>query len=268
MSEEPLLFECRDGIATLTLNAPRKLNPLSLDVQRRLRTALAQVRDDRSVRALVLTGMGRAFSVGADLATLEQDATAAAQSRGQWVGDAMTELTNPLIQDLRGLPVPTLAAVNGVAAGASVGLALACDIAIAARSAGFVLPFVPRLGLVPDAGISWFLPRLVGPARAMGTTLLGDRISAEQAAQWGLVWACVDDADHAATVRSTAERLAALPAHAALEARQLLQASLYHDLDQQLKQEAARQRVLIERDPFAEGMRAFLDKRPPTFGGR
>jgi 2-(1,2-epoxy-1,2-dihydrophenyl)acetyl-CoA isomerase len=268
MPDELLRYEVHDGIATVTLNRPEKLNPISLPLQKHLRERLAQVREDRQVRVLVITGAGKAFSVGAELGGMDAQSTSASPSKGEWVGRAMNEVTNPLVTELRELPVPTIAAINGAVAGGSVGLALACDIVIAARSAYFYLPFVPRLGLVPDVGSTWFLPRLVGPARAMGLTLLGDRLSAEQAAQWGLVWACVDDTELQATVRQTSQRLAALPAHGALEARRAFDAAEGNDLASQLRYEASRQSELFDQEAFAEGVSAFLDKRVPLFKGR
>jgi 2-(1,2-epoxy-1,2-dihydrophenyl)acetyl-CoA isomerase len=266
MPDKLLLYESKDGIATVTLNEPQKLNPFSIRLQRRLRAALALIRADRSVRVLVITGAGKAFSVGADLRGLEGDAAAEGKSRGTWVGDMLAEVTLPLLAELRELRVPTIAAVNGAVAGGSVGLALACDLVVAARSAYFYLPFAPQLGIIPDAGATWFLPRLVGSARALGLALLGDRLPAERAAAWGLVWACVDDEALQPTVRQLAQRLAALPAHAALEVRRAFRASLRNDLDTQLEYEAARQRELIDREAFAEGTRAFLARRPPVFG--
>jgi len=262
-----LLYRVDGGIATVTLNQPDKLNPLGLPLQRRLREVLARIRDDRSVRALILTGAGKAFCVGADLGSLSV-APAVGQTLGAWMGDVMADVSNRLITDLRNLPVPTIAAVNGPAAGAGVGLALATDIVIAARSAYFYLPFVPRLGLVPDLGTTWFLPRLVGRARAVGLTLLGDRLTAEQAAQWGMIWACVDDRALHDAACQVAQRLAALPAHAAHETREAYDASAANTLDAQLGYEANRQRELSDRAEFAEGVRAFHEKRVPIFDGR
>lgn len=267
MTDEPLLYDVRDGVATVTLDQPDRLNPLSVAIQYRLREVLAGIADDRSVRALVLTGSGKAFCVGADLGTMNAGA-AGEQSLGDRTADFMNTTSNPLIADLRALPVPTVAAVNGPAAGAGVGLALACDVVIAARSAYFYLPFIPRLGVVPDLGTTWFLPRLVGRARAVALTLLGDRLPAEQAAAWGLIWACVDDAVLRDTAQAAALRLAALPAHAALETRRAYDASDANTLAAQLRYEAERQRDLIDRPSFAEGVDAFLGKRPPVFEGR
>ncbi|HSV78131.1 MAG TPA: enoyl-CoA hydratase-related protein [Ramlibacter sp.] len=265
MSSEPLhapvcLQRDAEGIATLTLNLPDKLNPLSDALQHALREALASVGDDPRVRVLVLTGAGRAFSAGADLAGVETEPAALRQA-----ADRLEQLTNPLIQALHTLPVPVLAVVNGPAVGGGAGLALAADIVIAARSAYFYLPFMPALGIVPDLGTSWQLPRAIGRARSLGLSLLGTRLSAEQACRWGLIWDCVDDALLAEEARSLARRLAQLPGHAAPELRALHAASAANELPGQLAYEAARQRELIQGEAFAEGLRAFREKRPPAF---
>jgi len=268
MANDLLLYDVRDGIATLTMNEPHKLNPISVDLQRQMRNALAQVREDRDVGVLVLTGAGQAFSVGADLGTLADSAAADGKTPGQWVGDAMLEVTNPLALELRALPVPTVAAVNGAVAGGSVGLALNCDVVVAAQSAYFYLPFATQLGIVPDVGATWWLPRLAGTARSMGAVLLENRITAEQAERWGLIWRAVDDAAFQETVADVARRLARLPAHAALEARRAFEGAHGRGLAEQLYYEADRQRALIDRDTFAEGVRAFAEKRKPVFKGR
>jgi 2-(1,2-epoxy-1,2-dihydrophenyl)acetyl-CoA isomerase len=180
----------------------------------------------------------------------------------------MADAGNPLVTGLRTLPVPVVCAVNGAAAGGGVGLALAADIVIAARSAFFYLPFAPALGLVPDLGASWTLPRAVGRARALGLTLLGNKLSAQEAAQWGLIWSCVDDAALADESRQIATRLARLPVHATHEVRELYRASEDNSLQEQLALEMQRQSALADRPAFAEGVRAFLEKRKPRFPSR
>ena len=262
----PILYETSDGIATLTLNLPHKLNPITKELQLALRDALARAADDRSVRAVVLTGAGKAFCVGADLGALRQPE--AGKSLGDETAEWMQDLSHPIIGTLRGLPVPVVCAVNGPAAGAGVSIALACDLVLAARSAYFYLPFLPKLGIVPDLGCTWFLPRLIGPARAMGLALLDDKLSAERAAQWGLIWACVDDELLLLEARRLAQRLAQLPAHAVLEARRAFEHAGRHTLPEQLHYESERQRELINRPDFAEGVSAFLAKRAPVFSGR
>ena len=263
---DPVLLE-RDGpVAILRLNLPERLNPLALALQERLRALLAELAADRSVRALVLTGVGKAFCVGADLSGMRPPSDG--RSLGEWTRDTMEALSNRLVEDLRGLPFPVVAAVNGPCAGAGVGLALAADIVLAARSAYFFLSFMPRLGIVPDLGSTWFLERFVGRPRAVAMSLLGERISGEQAAQWGLVWACVDDAQLQTQALAMAQRLASLPVHAAQEIRQVFDSAAQQDLPAQLRLEAERQRELIDRPEFLEGVQAFLQKREPRFPPR
>lgn len=262
----PILQDFSDGILTLTLNLPHKLNPIAKDLQFALRDALARVAEDRGVRAVLLTGAGKAFCVGADLSALREPE--AGSTLGDETAGWMQSLSNPLIATLRSLPVPVVCAVNGPAAGAGVGIALACDLVLAGRSAYFYLPFLPKLGIVPDLGCTWFLPRLVGPARAMGLALLDDKLSAEHAAQWGLIWACIDDDQLLPEARQFAQRLAHLPAHAVLEARHAFEHAGRHTLPEQLHYESERQRDLINRPDFAEGVSAFMAKRPPVFGTR
>ena len=261
-----VLYEVEDGVATLTLNLPAKLNPVAIELQRELRDSLARVRDDREVRAVVLTGAGKAFCVGADLSTMRPPADG--QTLGDQTAEWMQSMSNPLIEELRSLPVPVVCAVNGPAAGAGVGLALACDIVIAARGAYFYLPFLPKLGIVPDLGCTWFIPRRMGPARAMGMALLDEKLSAETAAQWGLIWASVEDDLLLLEAQKIAQRLARLPAHAVIEARKAFEASERHSLPDQLHYESERQRELIEQPSFAEGVTAFLQKRAPVFQKR
>ena len=261
-----VLCEIEDGIATLTLNLPTKLNPITKDLQLALRDALARVAGDRSVRAVVLTGAGKAFCAGADLGAMQTPDSG--KTLGDETADWMQSLSNPLITALRSLPVPVVCAVNGPAAGAGVGIALAGDVVLAARSAYFYLSFLPRLGLVPDLGCTWFIPRLVGPARALGMALLDERVSADKAAQWGLIWSCVEDDLLLLEAQKTAQRLARLPAHAVLEARQAFAESQRHTLDEQLHYESERQREMIMKPSFGEGVAAFLQKRPPAFAGR
>ncbi|OUL98045.1 enoyl-CoA hydratase-related protein [Variovorax sp. JS1663] len=261
-----VLWELQEGVATLTLNLPAKLNPIALDLQEALRECFARVREDHGVRAVVLTGAGRSFCVGADLSAMRPPSEG--QTLGDQTADWMQSTSNPLIEEMRALPVPVVCAVNGPTAGAGVGLALAGDVVIAAKSAYFYLSFLPRLGIVPDLGCTWFIPRLVGPARAMGMSLLDERISAERAAQWGLIWACMEDDLLLLEAQQVAKRLARLPAHAVIEARRALEASARHTLPEQLHYESERQRELLNRPAFAEGVAAFLQKRTPEFPGR
>jgi 2-(1,2-epoxy-1,2-dihydrophenyl)acetyl-CoA isomerase len=261
-----VLYEFEDGVATLTLNLPAKLNPIALDLQQELRARLAAIRDDRQVRAVVLTGAGKAFCVGADLSAMRPPAEGA--TLGDQTATWMQSLSHPLIEEIRALPVPVVCAVNGPAAGAGVGLALACDIVVAAQSAYFYLPFLPKLGIVPDLGCTWHLPRRIGPARTMGMALLDQKIGAEQAVQWGLIWSCIDDGRLLLEASQIAQRLARLPAHAVLEARAAIAQSERHTLAEQLHYESERQRELINQPSFAEGVQAFLQKRAPEFPPR
>jgi 2-(1,2-epoxy-1,2-dihydrophenyl)acetyl-CoA isomerase len=261
-----VLYEVEAGVATLTLNLPAKLNPIAKDLQIELRDALARVTDDKAMRAVVLTGAGKAFCVGADLSAMH--APEEGKTLGDETADWMQSLSHPIISGLRNLPVPVVCAVNGPAAGAGVGLALAADVTLAGRSAFFYLPFLPKLGISPDLGCTWFIPRAIGRARAMGMALLDERLSAEKAAQWGLIWDCVDDDMLLTEAHKVAQRLALLPAHAVQEARNAFAASECHSLDEQLHYESERQRELIEKPSFGEGVAAFLQKRPPVFAGR
>ena len=267
MSYQNLLLhtDAATGVATLTLNRPAARNSFSADLLREIRAALAEVAGQRAARALLLTGNGASFCAGADLSgqtggTREQIASAGADSQRDWI--------NPIVIDLQSLPFPTVAAVNGSAAGAGASLALACDVVIAARSAFFLFPFMPRLGIVPDMGATWFLPRLLGSARAMALSLMGDRLPAPQAADWGLIWRCVEDAALMDQAQALAQRVAKAPAHAALELRRAFAASAARDLPGQLDYEVERQRELLARAEFEEGVRSFLEKREPQFPPR
>ncbi|WP_431274917.1 enoyl-CoA hydratase-related protein [Variovorax ureilyticus] len=263
---DSVLYEVDEGIATITLNLPSKLNPIALELQQGLRDRLAQVRTHPEIRAVVLTGAGKAFCVGADLSAMNPPDDG--KTLGNRTADWMQQMSHPLIEEIRALPVPVVCAVNGPAAGAGVGVALACDIVVAARSAYFYLPFLPKLGIVPDLGCTWFIPRRVGPARAMGMALLDEKLGAERAAQWGLIWACIDDDLLLLEAQQIAQRLARLPAHAVLEARKAIEASEQHTLSEQLHYESERQRELLDKPTFAEGVTAFLQKRTPVFPPR
>jgi 2-(1,2-epoxy-1,2-dihydrophenyl)acetyl-CoA isomerase len=258
----------RDGdVAIAVFTNPDKLNPLTEELLRGLSDLLHQVHADPTLRALVLTGEGKAFCVGADLTGFGPVA-GDPRSLGNRTADTMETLSNRVIMQLQALPVPVIGAINGPTAGAGVGLALAADVTIAARSAYFYLPFVPRMGIVPDLGTTWFLEHRIGRARAVALTMLGDRLPAEQAAQWGLIWACVDDTKLRDEARALAARLARLPAHATTETRGAFAAAAGNSLQAQLAYEAARQRVLIDRPEFSEGVRAFIERRDPVFPRR
>lgn len=268
MQDTPVVRLERHGdIAVIVHHNSARMNPLGLPFQHQLRDLLAQVRADAGIRALVLTAEGRGFCAGADLSTMEAPPSDG-RTLGEYTAERMEQLSNRLILDLQELPVPVVCAVNGAAAGAGVGLALAADLTLAARSAYFYLPFLPRLGIVPDLGTTWFLERRLGRARALGLALMGEKLGAQQAADWGLVWACVDDAVLRDEAVAAAKRLARLPAGAALEARRALDAAAAGTLAQQLSYEAGRQRELVGGPDFMEGVQAFLQKREPMFTPR
>lgn len=263
MSYQTIIFEVSEGIARLTLNRPDRLNSFNTTMQSEVRDALAAVQHDGSARVLVLTGAGRGFCAGQDLG----DRVVAPGGASPDLGPSIENAYKPLILALRRLPVPIVAAVNGVAAGAGANIALACDLVIAARSATFIQAF-SKIGLVPDSGGTWFLPRLVGHARAMGLALLGDKLPAEQAAQWGLIWRCVDDAQLAAEVDTLARQLAAAPTRGLARTKQAMLEGWGRTLEQQLDVERDYQQELGHSADYAEGVAAFMEKRTPRFTGR
>ncbi|MFQ5555626.1 MAG: enoyl-CoA hydratase-related protein [Acidimicrobiia bacterium] len=258
-----VLYEVSDHIATVTMNRPEVLNAGNRDLLEGIRSAFETALDDNTVHAIVLTGAGRAFCAGADLAPdawWPEDLTP-----GQGVGWILKHLWNPVATRIAHAAKPTVASVNGVAAGGGVGLALACDIVIAAESASFIEVFTPQLAVVPDVGSTWHLPRLVGPARARGMALLGDPLDAARAAEWGLIWECVPDADLGDRVREVANRLGALDPAAAHAVTRVMEDSLRSGFDEQLGREARVNAVLGDGPGFVEGVTAFAEKRSPRF---
>ena len=262
MSYETILFEVDSGVARLTLNRPDKLNSFNVQMHGEVRQALASI-PESGARVLILTGAGRGFCAGQDLG----DRAVAPGSQGVDLGESIENRYNPLVLSLRNLGMPVIAAVNGVAAGAGANIALACDIVIAARSANFVQAF-SKLGLIPDSGGTWFLPRLVGDARAMGLTLLGNKLPAEQAAAWGLIWQCVDDAELAATVDAMARQFAVAPTRGLAATKNALRRSWQNTFKEQLDLERDVQRELGRSSDYVEGVAAFTEKRTPRFTGR
>jgi 2-(1,2-epoxy-1,2-dihydrophenyl)acetyl-CoA isomerase len=257
-----ILFAVEGGVARLTLNRPARLNSFIVAMHEEVRDALAQVAADRSVRVLVLTGAGRAFCAGQDLA----DRSVAPGAAPPDLGESIERYYGPLVLALRRLPIPVLCAVNGAAAGAGANIALACDIVIAARSASFLEAFC-KLGLLPDSGGTYFLPRLLGQARATGLAMLGDKLSAEQAAAWGLIWKCVGDDQLAAETEALAHHFASAPTLGLARTKQALQASGLNTLEQQLDLERDGMRELGRSADYREGVAAFLEKRAPRFVG-
>lgn len=261
MAFETIRYESRDGWVRLSLNRPDKLNAFDAAMHAELATALDQVRRD-AARALLLTGEGRGFSAGQDLADPDFPT-----GEGADVGAVLEHHYNPLVRHLRELPLPTIAAVHGVAAGAGANVALACDLVVAGRGARFIQSFA-KVGLIPDAGGTWTLTRRLGEARALGLALTGEPITGEQAAAWGLIWKAVDDDAVLAEGEALAARLAAGPTRAFALTKRAIRDAAVNDLDAQLGREADLQREAGHGEDFREGVRAFLDKREPVFKGR
>jgi len=262
MSYETILFSVDGGIARLTLNRPDKLNSFNTEMHGEVRDALRRL-PGSDARVLVLTGAGRGFCAGQDLG----DRAVAPGSQGVDLGESIEQHYKPLVLALHTLPMPVIAAVNGVAAGAGANIALACDLVIAASSASFVQAFA-KLGLLPDSGGTWTLPRLVGNARALGLTLLGNKLAAEQAEAWGMIWQCVPDAELGATVDALAKALAAAPTRGLAATKAAIRGSWQHSMAEQLDIERDVQRELGRSIDYAEGVAAFLEKRSPRFTGR
>lgn len=248
------------GVTTLTLNRPAAMNSFNGAMHETMLTALDAAAGDATVRCVVITGAGRAFCAGQDLSD-------PAAAPGQDLGTLIAMHYKPLVERIRSMPVPVVAAVNGVAAGAGANLALCCDLVVAARSASFIQAF-SKIGLVVDTGGTWLLPRLVGHARALGLALLGDKVPAADAAQMGMIWQCVDDAALLDTANALAQRLAGMPIRALVATRQALAAAQGMDLGQALQHEAALQSQLGSAHDYLEGVDAFRNKRAPNFTDR
>jgi 2-(1,2-epoxy-1,2-dihydrophenyl)acetyl-CoA isomerase len=261
MPYQTILFELRDNIARLTLNRPDKLNSFTEAMHLEVREALNQVKENRP-RVLLITGAGRAFCAGQDLA----DRQTKPGENSVDLGDSIEKYYAPMVRTLRSLSLPVVAAVNGVAAGAGVSLALACDLVIATKSASFIQSFA-KLGLIPDTGGTFFLPRLVGTARALGLALLGERLSAEEAAAWGLIWRCVEDEAFKNTIEELVNNLAIAPTKGLAYTKAAINSSIGLLLDQQLDLERDYMRELGRSNDFREGVTAFLEKRAPKFTG-
>jgi 2-(1,2-epoxy-1,2-dihydrophenyl)acetyl-CoA isomerase len=262
MAYETILYDLADGVARLTLNRPERLNSFTARMHEEVADALDRV-EAAGARALLLSGAGRGFCAGQDLS----DRAVAPGGEAVDLGASVEKYYNPLVRRLTGLPLPVICAVNGVAAGAGANIALACDIVLAARSASFIESFA-AIGLIPDSGGTWHLARLVGQARALGLALTGEKLSAEKAEAWGLIWKCIDDDVLQAEASALAARLAAGPTRGLAETKKAIRGAWSKTLEQELENERDLMRSLGHSADYQEGVKAFLEKRKPVFTGK
>lgn len=262
MAHQTIHFSIKDGAARLILNRPDRLNSFNVEMHREIQSALDEIENDKTVRTLLITGAGRGFCAGQDLS----DRAVAPGGEGVDLGESLEERYNPLVRRLTSLAMPVVCAVNGVAAGAGANIAFAADIVIASKSAKFIQAFA-AIGLVPDSGGTWVLPRLAGQARALGLALTGEPLPAETAAEWGLIWKAVDDDKLMAEADSLVSKFAAAPTRGLAETKRAIRTAFSRTLDEQLDLERDLQRSLGKTEDYREGVDAFLNKRKPTFKG-
>ncbi|ABO11770.2 MULTISPECIES: 2-(1,2-epoxy-1,2-dihydrophenyl)acetyl-CoA isomerase PaaG [Acinetobacter] len=263
MDYQNIIAEEKNGVGYLTFNRPKALNSFNVDMHREVAEVLNQWTKNPEVRCVVISGEGRGFCAGQDLGDRVVDPNAEAPD----LGYSIETYYNPLIKTIVNMPKPVICAVNGVAAGAGANIALACDLVIAAKSANFVQAFC-RLGLVPDSAGTWFLPRAVGHARAMGLALLGDKLPAETAKEWGMIWDVVEDAELKTKVTELAERLAKQPTFGLSLIKKAIHQSSNNTFDEQVLLERDLQRIAGRSEDYREGVQAFMNKREPNFKGR
>ncbi len=260
---ENIEFTVSEGVAVLTFNRPATLNSFTVAMHEEVRLAIGRCRDDSDIRVVVITANGRGFCAGQDL----NDRAVAADDSAPDLGESVEKYYNPFIRSIMTMEKPVICAVNGVAAGAGASIALACDIVLAAKSAKFVQVFC-KIGLIPDSGGSWNLPRAVGLPRAKGLALLGDKLTAEQAERWGMIWQCVDDDALFNEAMNMAKGFASQPTKGLANIKRLLNTSFSNPLHQHLEDEKETMRMLGRSDDYREGVAAFMEKRTPKFEGK